>query len=55
MIIEFLYQRNKLLILSVPLPLYILQGITFLVTIFISEKAADEYRNSQTLENEFIG
>ena len=33
MVIEFLYQRNKVLIIAMPLPMYIIQGIAFLLTI----------------------
>jgi len=37
MVIEFLYQRNKVLIIALPLPMYIVQGFVFLMTIYVSE------------------
>lgn len=55
MVIEFLYQRNKVLIIALPLPMYIVQGFVFLMTIYVSEQTASEYQNSRILENDFKG
>ena len=43
MVIEFLYQRNKVLIIAMPLPMYIIQGIAFLLTIQVSEETATKF------------
>ena len=55
MIIEFLYQRNKILIIAMPLPLYIIQGIAFFLTILKSEETATDYQVSRTLDNNYEG
>lgn len=55
MVIEFLYQRNKVLIIAMPLPMYIIQGVAFLMTIYVSERTASKYQASRTLENNFVG